>query len=386
LQAIELAMSDEPMVLLEDAVKRRLQEHDVEVPRGRVVTDGRGAAHVATEMGGRVVVKALVPVGDRGRKGLVEVVSDARQAETVATRLLGSAPEGHVVERLLVEEMAPDGADLFVGFGFDLASRRAVLLVGDGGSGVEDRQQPTAIPFPLHDGPALQGFDGPLRSVIEAGYDLFRSTGAMTLEFNPVRVTGPAAIVLDGKVVLDPTLEAPPDAVAVRPVRAATTHERALQDADAALGGSSSLRYRHLDGDVALITLGGGALMVTHDALRRLGGRSSVASDAAVGRSFHERIALLLDTVLPQPTRGVFIGSTVSGLPTMFLAPTLHEGLIRNGYVDGRIPVVVRLAGEQEAETAALLESIPGIIHCGRETSIERAIELLVSLMDRELV
>lgn len=360
-------------VLLEDAVKRRLGDRGIGVPIGEVATTTDGVEVAADRIGGPVVIKALVPVGDRGRKGLVRIAQSPREATTAAAEMLGRRVEGHRIARILVEDVAADGDEVFVGFGFDFAQQRPVLLCGPGGSGVEDRGSLHSVGFRLADGPPLHAVDSRLAGVVAAGYEMFRDLRAITVEFNPVRLSGGEATVLDGKIALDPAAETPEDAVPGDP-EIADNHSAALFDAADALGGSASIKFFRLDGDIAVITIGGGALALAHDACRRNGLRPSVATDSSPGGNSDEKLALLLDAALQLPTRGVFIGVCTMNVSTMVIAPAVRDALLRNGYGDGHVPLVARIAGEAESEARALLEAVPGLRYFGRASSIEEAV------------
>ncbi|KWX69271.1 hypothetical protein ASJ79_00285 [Mycobacterium sp. NAZ190054] len=348
-----------------------------------MATAADDVALAADRIGGPVVVKALAPIGDRGRKGLVKVASSPREAKAVAAEMLGRRVEGHQIARVLVENVAADGDEVFVGFGFDFAQQRPVLLHGPGGSGVEDRGTLHSIGFSLADGPPRDAVDSRLAGVVAAGYEMFRDLRAITVEFNPVRLSGAGATVLDGKIVLDPATEASEDAVSGDP-KIADAHSAALYDAADTLGGSASIKFFRLDGDIAVITIGGGALALAHDACRRNGLRPSVATDSSPGGKSDEKLALLLDAALQLPTRGVFIGLCTMNVSTMVVAPTIRDALVRNGYGDGRVPVVARVAGAAESEARALLEAIPGLRYFGRASSIEEAVADLAHRLEAD--
>ncbi|HEY8485882.1 MAG TPA: ATP-grasp domain-containing protein, partial [Limnochordales bacterium] len=83
------------------------------VPEGRVASTPQEAEAAALELGGPVVLKALVPVGRRGKAGAVVRADGPRQARDGALRLLGSTVGGYPVERLWVERAVPAARELY---------------------------------------------------------------------------------------------------------------------------------------------------------------------------------------------------------------------------------------------------------------------------------
>jgi succinyl-CoA synthetase beta subunit len=59
--------------LFEHEAKELFALHGVPVPVGRVATTSAEAASIAAELGGRVVVKAQVKTGGRGKAGGVKL-------------------------------------------------------------------------------------------------------------------------------------------------------------------------------------------------------------------------------------------------------------------------------------------------------------------------
>jgi len=84
--------------------KEVLARHGVPVPRGIVITDIEAARPAAEELGGKVVVKAQIHAGGRGKGGGVKLAADADEAVKHAEEILGmtlitkqTGPEGKLV-------------------------------------------------------------------------------------------------------------------------------------------------------------------------------------------------------------------------------------------------------------------------------------------------
>src|SRR6478672_11520268 len=101
------------MKIHEYQAKALLARYGVPVPRGEVVMSVKEAEAAAARIGGSVVVKAQIHAGGRGKGGGVKVAKNAAEAAEVAQKILGmtlvthqTGPEGRVVHRVLIEEVA----------------------------------------------------------------------------------------------------------------------------------------------------------------------------------------------------------------------------------------------------------------------------------------
>lgn len=368
-------------VLLEDAMKRRLAARGVSTPALRVVSSATGAANAADDLGGDVVVKALVGVGDRGRKNLVRSADTPEAAGRAAEQMLGTIIDGQVVEEVLVECKASPGDEHFIGFGFDYCAASAVLLHGPGGSGVEERGPLGRVPFRLTEGPPLGCLaDSALVPIAEALFEEFSSLGARSVELNPVRLTADGPVVLDAKTVLDTFTPVPDDAHEIRVMSSESAATQALRLRDAEIGGGSTLRYEDLGGDIGLVMWGGGASLVILDALLRLDLHPMNYADVSAGAGILERQALIADTVLSARPRGVLMATSAMGTSIAATAQIFRDALVRQRYEDGRTPVVVRLSGPDEARARELLD-LPNVHFLGGSTTLEEAVDRLAELI-----
>src|SRR5215208_1825761 len=85
----------------------------IPIPRGEVASTSAEAEAIAAELGGRVAVKAQVPVGGRGRAGGI-LLADPGEAGAAAARLLGSEVRGFRVDAVLVEEAVDASQELYL--------------------------------------------------------------------------------------------------------------------------------------------------------------------------------------------------------------------------------------------------------------------------------
>ncbi|HEV8122534.1 MAG TPA: ATP-grasp domain-containing protein, partial [Candidatus Polarisedimenticolia bacterium] len=219
------------MKIHEYQAKQILKQHGIDVPRGDVAFNPREAAAVATRLGGKVVLKAQIHAGGRGKGGGVKVAADAAEAETIATSIIGmtlvtpqTGPQGKKVRRLLVEETLAIGRELYLGMTLDRArSQPVVMACAEGGMDIEEiaAKRPEAIlvepvdpliglrPYQaraLAYGLGLEGEQ--VKSAVKLLAALTRvydATDASLVEINPLVVTQDkgALLALDAKMSFD---------------------------------------------------------------------------------------------------------------------------------------------------------------------------------------
>jgi succinyl-CoA synthetase beta subunit len=80
--------------LHEYQAKRLFAEHGVPIPQGDVAVTPAEARGLAEKLGGKVVVKAQVHTGGRGKAGGVKLAFSPDEAETHAEAILGMDIKG----------------------------------------------------------------------------------------------------------------------------------------------------------------------------------------------------------------------------------------------------------------------------------------------------
>src|SRR5437588_6286643 len=124
------------MKVHEYQAKEILRGFRVATPRGRIADTPEEARLIARELGGRVVVKAQIHAGGRGKGGGVKLAKSPDEAEEVARRILGmqlvtpqTGPEGRKVKRVLVEEALDIARELYLGVTLDRSLGMPVVMV-----------------------------------------------------------------------------------------------------------------------------------------------------------------------------------------------------------------------------------------------------------------
>src|SRR5436853_4217864 len=128
------------MKIHEYQAKQILDEFGVPVPTGRVAMPAAAATTIASELGGRVVVKAQIHAGGRGKGGGVKLANSPEEAEQVASQILGmqlvthqTAPEGQRVKTVLIEEQMQIEHEFYLAVLIDGAAGRPVMMASAAG-------------------------------------------------------------------------------------------------------------------------------------------------------------------------------------------------------------------------------------------------------------
>jgi len=375
--------------------KELLAAAGVPVPRGEAAFTAAEARSVAERLGGRVVVKAQIHAGGRGKGGGVKVVSDAAEAERVAEAMLGmtlvtaqTGPSGRKVERLLVEEGLDIDRELYVGLVIDRALARPVLMAsGAGGMDIEQvaAESPELIfkealdpvaglqPFQARRLAFGLGLEGSVArraaAAMLAAASAFRDVDASLVEINPLVATaGGNVLALDAKVNLDDNaLFRHPELRELRD----TGEEEALE----VEASKHSLSYVRLDGRIGCMVNGAGLAMATMDIIHLAGGKPANFLDVGGGANA-DQIRNAFRILLADPNVAAVLINIFGGI---LRCDVLAEGVIAAvRELDVKLPVVIRMEGTN-VETGKQMLRDSGLNFTTADTMSEAA-ERVVAL------
>jgi len=342
--------------------KALLREFGVTVPRGDVADSPARAREIAQALGGRVVVKAQVHAGGRGKAGGIQLADGPSAAEAAAKQLLGmrlrtpqTPPEGVEVRRVLVEEAAPVRAELYLAVTLDRERSTEVVIASQAG-GMEIEEVAARAPEKIlrewaHPALGLQPFQarrlafalGLAGAQQTAGgtlalnlFTCYRAKDCSLAEINPLVVSGDGRVLaLDAKLTFDDNaLYRHPDVTALRDV-----HEELPLDVEASRYG---LNYIKLDGSVGCMVNGAGLAMATMDIVKLAGGEPANFLDVGGGAS-PEQIENAFRILSSDPSvKAVFINVFGGILRCDRLAAGVIAAVRKLGL---KLPVVVRMEG-----------------------------------------
>lgn len=270
--------------LFEYQARDLFEKHGVPVLAGAVATTPDEAEAAAKAIGGKVVVKAQVKVGGRGKAGGVKLAENATDAREKATAILGMDIKGHIVGKVMIAQAAPIDSEYYLAILLDRSNRTFLVMASvAGGMDIEAVARDTPeklLKVPVNTIEGLSKADA-LKIIQDAAFPaeivdqvadtlvllwgVFTAEDATLVEVNPlVKTTDGRIIALDGKVTLDDNADfRHPDHEALID-RSATN---ALEEEAKA----KYLNYVKLDGEVGIIGNGAGLVMSTLDVVAYAG-------------------------------------------------------------------------------------------------------------------
>ena len=266
------------MDLFEYQARDLFEKHGVPVLAGAVATTADEAGAAAEKIGGKVVVKAQVKVGGRGKAGGVKLAESVEDAREKAGAILGMDIKGHVVGKVMIAQAAPIDSEYYLAILLDRSNRTFLVMASvAGGMDIEAVAHETPeklIKVPVNTIEGLSKAQA-LKIIQDAAFPadiaeqvaevllllwgVFVSEDATLVEVNPlVKTTDGQIIALDGKITLDDNAEfRHPDHEALVDLSAANALEEEAK--------SKNLNYVKLDGEVGIIGNGAGLVMSTLD-------------------------------------------------------------------------------------------------------------------------
>ncbi|MEU4197095.1 ADP-forming succinate--CoA ligase subunit beta [Kribbella sp. NPDC026611] len=364
------------MDLMEYQAKTVFAKHGVRTTVGEVVTTPEEARAAAEKIGGRVVVKAQVKTGGRGKAGGVKLASSPEEAEEKAREILGLDIKGHVVKILNIVPAAAIAEEYYFSFLIDRANRNYLCIASAaGGMEIEEvaHTNPDAVAQISID-PATGVDEAKAREIAVAAkypadvvdgvvpeivklYEVFVSEDASLVEVNPlVKLADGNVEALDGKVTLDENAEfRHPEQAEFEDVTAADPLEAAAK--------AKGLNYVKLDGSVGIIGNGAGLVMSTLDVVayagEEFGGQKPANFLDIGGGASAEVMANGLEIIISDPqVESVFVNvfggitacdAVANGIVQAF------ELLASRGEAVSK-PLVVRLDGNNAEEGRRILD------------------------------
>ena len=348
------------MDLYEYQGKQLFARQGIPVPSGEVATTPTEAKAAAEKIGGKVVVKAQVQVGGRGKAGGIKLAENPAEAEARAEEILGMDIKGHTVHRVWIETASNIAKEYYASITFDRGEKKPlVMLSAMGGVDIESvaEEHPDKLAR-LHVDPLVgmqphdarwlaysagidpEGIKGVV-SILGKLYQGFVDTDAMLMEINPLLLTEEGDVIaLDSKVTIDgSSLYRHPDI--------AELQDSVTDDPQEKMAQERGVTYVKLDGDVGILGNGAGLVMSTLDVVALAGGKPANFLDAGGGSQAEEVVAalevLLSDDKVKSLLINIFGGITRCDEVANGLLTAIDQ-------LGATLPIVVRLDGTNEEE------------------------------------
>ena len=277
------------MDLFEYQARDLFEAKGVPVLGGAVAATPEEARSAAQRLGGKVVVKAQVKIGGRGKAGGVKLAENADDAFEKAKAILGMDIKGHIVRKVMIAQAAPIESEYYLAILLDRAARSFLVMASvAGGMDIEEVAHKTPEKLARVHVDANEGLTKASaieiirkgafpEDVVEKVADVllvlwktFQESDATLVEVNPLVKTKDGRIIaLDGKVTLD-------DNAAFRHPDHEALIDHAATNPLEALAKEKDLNYVKLDGEVGVIGNGAGLVMSTLDVVAYAGEKYGV--------------------------------------------------------------------------------------------------------------
>jgi len=361
------------MKIHEYQAKTLLRSYGIPVPEGEVAATADEAYDITIEMNRKVVVKAQIHAGGRGKGGGIKLAESAKEAARRADEILGmtlvthqTGPEGRVVGKVLVEEALAVSRELYLGVVLDRAAEKVTFIAStEGGMEIEAVAATTpekiikvAVdrrvgmqPFQARQVAAALGLEKPLmregiRFVMRL-YTLFMEKDASLAEINPLVVTEDGRLLAaDAKINFD-------DNAICRHPDISELRDLAEEEPTEVEASRHHLSYVKLNGTVGCMVNGAGLAMGTMDIIKHYGGFPANFLDVGGGASA-ERVEQAFKILLSDPNVKAVLINIFGGI--------VRCDRVANGVVEAAkrlnldVPIVVRLAGTNSELAGRILE------------------------------
>ena len=354
--------------------KELFRNAGVPVPNGFPAFSVKEAVEVYTKLEtNKVVVKAQIHAGGRGKGGGVKLAIGSEEVQKYANDIFGmdlithqTGPKGKCVQRLLIEEASDIARELYAGIVLDRSRGKFAFMVSSEG-GVEIEKVAAESPEKIikewiEPNEDLKQFQArklafalklsgvQIKYAVKTFLSLwkvFKSYDCSLMEINPLVVTNSDEIIaLDSKINFDDNaLYRHKD---IQEMRDLSEEEPSEVEAD-----SFNLNYIKLDGNVGCMVNGAGLAMGTMDIIKLYGGEPANFLDVG-GVANAETVAHGFKIILSD--------SNVKSILINIFGGIVRCDRVAQGVIDAlaqmevTIPVVIRLEGTNAIEARNLLK------------------------------
>tara|TARA_B100000609_G_scaffold197098_1_gene193875 strand:+ start:707 stop:1867 length:1161 start_codon:yes stop_codon:yes gene_type:complete len=347
----------------EHQAKELLKKFGAPVPNGIAVYNLKDLEAASKKINtSKIVLKAQIHAGGRGKAGGVKVVNNFEELKKEAHELFGkvlvthqTGPQGKEVKRLYLEDASEIAKEFYLSCLVDRASSKiAFISSAEGGMDIEEVASKTpekivttriSITDKLNDNDVLNILkpynlkeaaldDG--EKIIQALYQALIKTDANLIEINPLILTKDNKVIcLDAKINFDDNaLFRHPEILEYRDLNEEDPMEIEASKYD--------LAYIKLDGEIGCMVNGAGLAMATMDIINLYGSEPANFLDVGGGAS-KEKVSAAFKIILSDKNvKGILI-NIFGGI---MKCDVVAEGVIAAAKeTELNIPLVVRLAG-----------------------------------------
>ena len=351
------------MKIHEYQARELFERYGIPTGGGIVATTPAQVRAAAEKLGGRVVVKAQVLVGGRGKAGGVKVAANPDEAEEAGRSILALTIKDLRVEKVMVVPEADIAQEFYAGIVLDRQSKALTLmLTGSGGMDIEELavRSPEAIlkvllhPHKGYDQAAVAAACGKVfgshaaaaAQTIGRLYRLFVENDCSLVEINPFALLSDGTLAaLDAKVNFD-------DNALFRHEALTAMQNPEEYSADEIKAREVGLSFVSMDGDIGCMVNGAGLAMATMDVIKLFGAEPANFLDVG-GSSSPEKMVNALSIILGNPRVRAILVNIFGGITR---CDDIASGILEaRKQIDIRVPMVIRLIGTNDERGRKLL-------------------------------
>lgn len=375
------------MNIHEYQAKEIFRQHGIRVPPGEVAVTADEAEKIAARLGTKVVVKAQVHAGGRGKAGGVKLAATPAEAREAASKILGMQIKGLTVGKVLVTPAEEIEHEAYVGAIVDRSSGSVVLMASpEGGIDIEEVAAKTPeLIFKEHVDPrygilphqasrlAHKLYAGdPARArqaadIIRKLYASMVDAGASLIEINPLITTPSGELrAIDAKMNIDDNeLSRREEIAALRDIESEAPAEVEAR--------SKGLTYIKLDGNVGCCVNGAGLAMATMDLVKHYGGEPANFLDIG-GSSSPEKVVTALQIIMADPAVKSILFNIFGGITR---CDDVANGIAEaTESIELKVPITIRLTGTNEDQAVKILEAAGFSAMTDMDEAVQKAVEL----------
>ena len=341
--------------------------YNIPIPNGRVAETIREVKKISEEFGGKVVIKAQVLTGGRGKAGGVRIAKSSTEAEEFAAQILGKEINGLPVRKVLVDEAVSIATEIYMSISNDRCSQKPVLMASSfGGMDIEEvsRTSPEKIVKKIID-PLLGLRDYQLRDIainidldrsywqafgeiVDSLWRLYVECDASLVEINPLVVTADGSLsALDAKIILD-------DNALFRHPNLAEMRDRDAEAGPELEGRKVGVSFIKMNGTIGCLVNGAGLAMATMDIIKSMGGAAANFLDIGGGASA-KKVEASLRLIMEDKNVKAILVNVFGGITR---CDEVARGIISaSEQIEINVPVIVRLVGTNDVEGLDLLKN-----------------------------
>lgn len=363
-----------------------LKSFGVPVPDGDVASTPEEVEQIAKRLGKKVVVKAQVHAGGRGKAGGVKLADTPAEAKEAASKILGMQIKGLTVHKVLVAPAEDIASEAYVGIIVDRKTKRPVFMVSRaGGIDIEEVAASTPekiryhavdprfglLPFEAYELATFLYDDlkqqRAAAKILTQLYTAFMQSGASLAEINPLVTTPDGEVkALDAKFNID-------DNELDRRAQIAELRDTSAEPEAETFARQANLTFIKLDGNIGAVVNGAGLAMATMDLIKYYGGEPANFLDIG-GSSNPEKVVNALKIITGDPNVKVICFNIFGGITR---CDDVANGIVEaTRRISINVPLVIRLTGTNDKLAIEILEKAGFSATTSMDDVVQKAVEL----------